>query len=163
MNRVWSVLAVWVACAGMLCGCSPGASINQRSVKKGSAPSWAAQSYPAGYEQWQPFTAKPISRSELNETRRLYLNGVAKKAVDGRYPVGSVLVKAQYRMNSDGNGTPYQLAVMRKEGGKQQHGWTFAVYDPKRFMQVPFDQDLCLLCHSQRADRDFVFSRFPTK
>jgi hypothetical protein len=126
-------------------------------------PPWVTESYPSGYENWPRFSGAQVERSELGEIRGLYLNEVATLVGNGIYPVGSVLVKAQYRAESSGKGLPFQISVMRKEGGKQQHGWTFAVYDPKRYMQVSFDQDVCLVCHSQRADHDFVFSRYGKK
>jgi hypothetical protein len=141
-----------------ICACAP---IQQPDDTKSELPPWATATFPAGYENWERFNAEPIKRPEHNETRMLYFNKVAAGRGSGEYPVGSVLVKAQYRADKGMEGPPYPLSVMRKGGGGKQNGWRFGMYDARRYMQLPFDQDLCILCHQQRAQNDYVFSKNP--
>ena len=88
----------------------------------------------------------------------LYMNRAGASSRSGGYALGTVLGKAQHRMKNGRIGPVYQLSVMRKKGGTKQAGWTFSVYDPVRYMQLKFDQDVCLVCHQQRADNDFIFT-----
>ncbi|MFT5432770.1 MAG: hypothetical protein ACI9OJ_003473 [Myxococcota bacterium] len=149
-----------VLLSGLL-ACSAGVqNAGSTGPKPGPEPEPAAAAgFPTGYEAWSQFESSPATRKASGEIRELHHNTVAKGAgAVGRFPTGSILVKAQHRMVGNQKGRLFQLAVMRKQTGGDYGGWKFEAYDPKSLQAVAVDADVCAICHTQRSQTDFVFS-----
>lgn len=139
--------------------CAPAIRDNTKDASEGPPPPPPADpGFPTGWEEWHKINAAPILHPEVKEARDLYHNDKAAGSHQGPFPVGSVLVKAQRRLEGSQPGRLFQLAVMTKGTGRENGGWEFAVFDPDTRKAVPLDPDVCAICHGQRADNDFVFS-----
>ncbi len=115
-------------------------------------PENAAKGFPAGWQKFEQLNE--VTRAENSEIRELYAN---KAATGAPFPKGSVLVKAHYRMKGVTKGELFQLSVMTKTSGADNGGWTFKAYAPAG-AKIDADADVCVMCHTQRRDNDYVFS-----
>jgi hypothetical protein len=104
--------------------------------------------FPADWDQWDKLNE--VTREGAGELRHLFANAAATAAP---YPTGSVLIKAHYRLNAGAKGALFQLSVMKKTGD----GWEWEAYAPNGSRRTA-DAEVCAMCHSQRAETDFVFS-----
>jgi hypothetical protein len=117
------------------------------------------EGFPSGYQNWNKLRSDAIIREEDGEARWLYMNAVAATVAGGDFPNGSILVKAHHRLNGSLPGTAFQLSVMHKTGNTEHNGWTFRTFEPDG-EALATESDVCVLCHSQRAQTDFVFSSY---
>ncbi len=112
----------------------------------------AAPGFPANWKTFDQLNE--VTRSESSEIRELYAN---EKAADAPYAPGSVLVKAHYRIDGGSKGALTRISVMTKTRGADNNGWQFDVYGPTG-SRMDADVDVCVMCHTQRRDHDYVFS-----
>ena len=142
-----------LACSPVLPGPQPQGSTATAAPARANDPG-----FPEGYSTWAKLNSAPITREDSGEVRELYRNDKAKGGADGRYPTGAIFVKAQHRLVGGRKGRVYQLAVMTKAGSGPYNGWTFSAYDPDTGKRRKADADVCAICHSQRASKDYIFS-----
>jgi len=138
-------------------GCSP-SGVYQPKPQPSSPAQPVASGFPTGWEQWNKFNESTVFRSDPSEARELHYNSRAKGFASGQFPVGVILVKAQYESNSGRRGALQKLNVMHKVASSTGSEWKFTVYDAATRMKAPVDADSCVICHSQRSPQDFVFS-----
>lgn len=113
-------------------------------------------SYTNGYAKWPKINKKPFtSTGSLSRAHSGVKNVYAsKRKVGKRYPNGTVIVKTI--QPSGRKGTPYQVAVMRKVGGK----WRYVEYQRSGARYTVLAQgQLCQSCHTLARANDFVFTK----
>lgn len=155
-SRVMFTRLIWLICFAALAACSPVGPGTGTHNGPGNdpdppdnEPALGAPGFPEGWEGWD--TLGEVARPANSEFRTLH---ASKKATGAPYPAGSVLVKAHYRLAGNTRGALFQLSVMTKGDG----GWAYTVYNPTTKKKRVTESDVCVLCHSQRKDNDFVFS-----
>jgi hypothetical protein len=116
----------------------------------------------AGWESWARKTAARFpSRGHGKIWVEIYTDQIASKPFDadtGPYPVGARLVKAQYEEQL--GGAPKILTVMKKmaAGYDPDHGdWYYGVYGPDLAPLKEGRLQMCINCHTQVAELDYVF------
>lgn len=117
----------------------------------------------AGYERWQVLRSGDLPTVGIHPgVKTVYVNAVGAAAKPPPFPVGTVIVKSGVR-----DGFVHLVAVMRKVPGKfpEANGWYFEEYlrdrptDPFRLaFGGPSGQGLCVGCHLQAKEFDFVYS-----
>ena len=132
--------------------CSPGLPRNGGPDPKPETPT-VDEGFPKGWSQWAKFNDAPIVREAEGEARDLHYNPKAAGTPTGPMAEGTVLVKAHYALHNGGKGALKHLSTMIKGAA----GWTYGVYTAEGKKKT-FNKDGCALCHTQRADNDFVFS-----
>ena len=118
--------------------------------------------YTAGYLGWRKLNRAPIPPRESGDahlgTKNVY---VSRRAVRGRYPVGTVIVKEARR---PGSAFVRLIAVMRKvKGANPEHrDWVMIewVRDTRsaRFAEIARGS-VCTSCHVGARENDYVFSK----
>jgi hypothetical protein len=130
--------------------------------------------FPADYRQWA--VAKSLVVGP--ESKSFAVNGgfhhyyANQKAVEGfstgQFPEGSVVVDERLEVHQEGGatleGSRKSVAVMEKNAARYPStgGWGFDVFAGEdRTESAPASvKAACFSCHSQRKDRNFVFSEF---
>jgi hypothetical protein len=116
--------------------------------------------YTVGYKAWFKINRTPIPQSDGDAhpgTKNVF---ASKRAVRGRYPVGTVIVKEVFRR---GQRYPYVIAAMRKLKGRTAHnGWVMIEWTRRsertRF-SVLAQGEICYSCHVGAKATDYVFTR----
>ena len=101
-----------------------------------------------------------------NASRTIYVKNNADRTDNGKFPVGTILVK-QY---TDKNNKPLGATGMVKRGGgfnKEFGGWEWFVLDittgkielDKTGAQTRGAIAMCNQCHAKTAENDYVFTR----
>lgn len=117
----------------------------------------------AGYERWTVLRSGDLPTEGAHPgVKTVYVNAVGAAAKPPPFPAGTVIVKSGVR-----NGFVHLVAVMRKIPGRypEANGWYFEEYlreqptEPFRLaFGGPAGQGLCVGCHLQVKDLDFVYS-----
>ena len=114
-------------------------------------------SYTNGYAKWtrvnkKPFTSTGPLSSAHSGVKNVY---ASRKKAGKRYPNGTVIVKTI--QPSGRKGTPYEVAVMRKQNGR----WRYDEYQlsGSRYDRLDYSQSLCQNCHAQARANDYVFTK----
>ena len=113
-------------------------------------------SYTNGYAKWprinkKPFTSTGPLSSAHSGVKNVY---ASRRKVGKRYPNGTVVVKTI--QPSGRTGRPYQVAVMRKVGGR----WRYVEYQLSGSRYGVLAQGaLCQNCHAQARANDYVFTK----
>ena len=128
--------------------------------------------YPDGYRRWTHVkSALSAPKSDADPRAGLhhvYANALALRGYEtGRFPEGSVIVFDLLAVTTE-NGTPREAGrklvdVMHKDSTRfaGTGGWGFEEFQGDTRTRVLSDRarTACFQCHTQRKDRDFVFSR----
>lgn len=115
--------------------------------------------YVHGYATWPKLNRAPIrgGSGAHQGTKNVY---ASKRAVRGRYPVGTVVVKTA---TPPGQRWLSLVATMRKVRATANGGWRWDEWvrssRTERFSKVGFPESGCAACHAQVKTRDYVFTR----
>jgi len=146
-----------------VCGCSG-------SQDRGAENRFDVSAWPEGYTTWTRLNDAPIYLETERTARNLYVNATAQARSSGEggpFPVGSVLVKEERRLEANPQGRLrlgdiFRVSVMFKVGKGETSGWAFKAFDPqnhKEFGRDRVDPDGCYFCHADASARDYVFSK----
>ncbi len=130
--------------------------------------------FPAEYRKWAVTRSMVVGPEAKNFAgnggfHHYYAN---EKAVEGfrtgHFADGSVVVDERLEVRQEGGvtleGSRKSVAVMNKDAARYQStgGWGFDVFagDERAEGASATVRAACFSCHSQRKDRDFVFSEF---
>jgi hypothetical protein len=113
--------------------------------------------YTEGWQSWPRINRKPFTSTGPLSSAHTGVKNVyaSKRKVRGKYPNGTVIVKAIVRPATRFVG---QFAVMRKVKGR----WQFVEYErsaPRARYTVLARGQLCTSCHVQALANDYVFTR----
>jgi hypothetical protein len=111
-------------------------------------------SYTNGYRSWPKLSRKPIRGGSPAHSgvKNVY---ASKKRIGRTFPNGTVVVKSIAKPG-DRASRPSQVAVMRKLKGR----WTFVEYEHAGTRYTVLAQGrLCVSCHVQAKETDYVFTR----
>jgi hypothetical protein len=123
----------------------------------GASPLPALPSYTAGYAEWTKLNSRPIpprANDPHRSTKNVYVSRLPR---NGRYPVGTVVVK-----EGRNGGFVSLIAVMRKTKARAHNGWTMIEWTrptrTARFSELARGQ-VCTSCHFQARRTDYVFTK----
>jgi hypothetical protein len=117
--------------------------------------------YVAGYRSWFKLNDAPIPPRDSDPhfgTKDVF---ASERRRDGRFPVGTVVVKEATR---PGAGFIGLIAIMRKQRGAdpEHNDWVFVEYT-RDARNAAFGEQaagaVCWSCHVGALDRDYVFTR----
>jgi hypothetical protein len=104
--------------------------------------------------------------SPLFGFHHFYVNerGIDALARGGPYPEGTVFLGLAYELKPEGDmineGRGKAVFLMAKDpSARETGGWRFAQFDPAGNRLEIDAKSACFECHTQVADRDYVFSR----
>ena len=101
-----------------------------------------------------------IAAEAAKESKFLFTNG-ASAGGNFRFPTGSIIVREKVVVKD--KSTVESLAVMIKRESRfnpEADGWLFLDLDPASLVITRNDQVLCLSCHRQKKETDFVFNSY---
>jgi hypothetical protein len=115
----------------------------------------------AGYRGWAKLNDAPIPPRDSdphNGTKDVFAS--KERLANGRFPVGTVVVKEATRPGADFIGL---IAIMRKERGADpaHNDWVFVEYTREAANArygLQAEGAVCYGCHVGAADRDYVFT-----
>jgi hypothetical protein len=113
-------------------------------------------SYTNGYAKWPRINKKPFTSTGPLSSAHVGVKNVyaSKRKTGGKYPNGTVIVKAIQRAGR--KGIPGQVAVMRKVDGR----WRYVEYELSGSRYTILAQgQLCQNCHMAARANDFVFTK----
>lgn len=127
-------------------------------VAGGSAsPPPGLPAYIAGYTKWTKLNARPIpprASDPHRSTKNVYSSRLPR---NGRYPVGTVIVK-----EGRNRGFISLIAVMRKTAARPHNGWSMIEWSrpaaSARFTELARGS-ICTSCHFQARRTDYVFTK----
>ena len=154
----WSVV-------GGLAAAVLSAALGSRAATEDAVP------YPEGYRQWTHVSSTYVGPQSAGFEKNgglhhIYANQHAMEGYrTGRFPAGSVIVAdfLQPREN-DGvvtDGPRRRLDVMLKDGASASGGWRYEQFkgdSRTERLVTPEIAARCVACHTQRKEKDFVFS-----
>jgi Cytochrome P460 len=117
--------------------------------------------YVAGYRSWTKLNDAPIPPRDAdphNGTKDVYVS--REQLANGRYPVGTIVVKDAVRPGTDFIGL---IAIMRKVPGADpaHRNWVFVEYTRdarnERFQEIASGA-VCWSCHLGALENDYVFT-----
>ena len=113
--------------------------------------------YAQGYTRWAKLNERPIP-PRANDPHRSTKNVYAsKRARNGRYPVGTVIVK-----EGRNRGFISLIALMRKTTARTHNGWVMIEWSrptaTSRFTELARGS-VCTSCHMQARATDYVFTK----
>jgi hypothetical protein len=127
------------------------------AVLAGASPLPGLPSYTAGYATWTKLNSRPIpprANDPHRSTKNVYVSRLPR---NGRYPVGTVVVK-----EGRNGGFVSLIAVMRKTKARAHNGWTMIEWTrptrTARFSELARGQ-VCTSCHFQARRTDYVFTK----
>jgi hypothetical protein len=127
------------------------------AVLAGASPLPGLPSYTAGYATWTKLNSRPIpprANDPHRSTKNVYVSRLPR---NGRYPVGTVVVK-----EGRNGGFVSLIAVMRKTKARAHNGWTMIEWTrptrTARFSELARGQ-VCTSCHFQARRTDYVFAK----
>ena len=115
----------------------------------------------AGYRDWAKLNDAPIPPRDLdphNGTKDVFAS--KERLANGRFPVGTVVVKEATRPGADFIGL---IAIMRKQRGAdpEHNDWVFVEYT-REAADATFGEQaagaVCWSCHVGARDLDYVFT-----
>ncbi|HEY1315747.1 MAG TPA: cytochrome P460 family protein [Gaiella sp.] len=108
--------------------------------------------YTEGYAGWQKLNRRPVTTPGAHTgVKNIYAS--RRRARDGRFPSGTVIVKSVARPGATGPAA--QVAVMRKVLGRWR--WVEYTRESGRY-EVLARGSLCTSCHVQARANDWVFT-----
>jgi len=123
----------------------------------GASPLPGLPGYTAGYPTWTKLNSKPIPPRAVDPHRSTKNVYVSRLPRNGRYPVGTVVVK-----EGRNRGFVSLIAVMRKTRARPHNGWVMIEWTrptrTARFSELARGQ-VCTSCHFQARRTDYVFTR----
>jgi hypothetical protein len=127
------------------------------AVVAGASPLPGLPSYTTGYAKWTKLNSKPIpprANDPHRSTKNVYVSRLPR---NGRYPVGTVVVK-----EGRNGGFVSLIAVMRKTKARAHNGWAMIEWTrptrTARFSELARGQ-ICTSCHFQARRTDYVFTK----
>jgi hypothetical protein len=128
-----------------------------------------------GYQNWfkvntetitgDPFGALGPAHAGEEGFREVFINrtgqNVSKGKADFPYPVGTIVVKETYPGEGGMKGSLGSLTIMikRKSGyDPTNNNWEYMMVSPDNEIKAQGKVDMCIGCHAQAADKDFVFN-----
>jgi hypothetical protein len=116
----------------------------------------------AGWESWKRVNPVPIEGHEASVT--IYVDGVAETAhleAASPMPTCARIVKASHASAATDAVDGLTVMVKMPAGYDPQRGdWWYGKYDPTgTTAEWQGRVDVCIACHQQAADRDYVFAR----
>lgn len=114
-------------------------------------------SYTAGYSKWTKLNSKPIPPRAVDPHRSTKNVYVSRLPRNGRYPVGTVVVK-----EGRNRGFVSLIAIMRKTKARAHNGWVMIEWTrptrTARFTELARGS-ICTSCHFQARRTDYVFTK----
>jgi cytochrome P460 len=157
-GRRWSVV-------GGLAAAVLTAALGSRAATEDAVP------YPEGYRQWTHVSSTYVGPQSAGfgqngGLHHIYANQQAAEGYrTGRFPEGSVIVADFLEpREKDGvvtDGPRRRLDVMLKNGTGAAGGWHFEQFKGDSRTERLVTPDIaarCVACHTQRKEKDFVFS-----
>jgi hypothetical protein len=160
MRRLWIIAA---ALAGLLVLQVAWASMHEEMPPADGEKLWRYITETHPYEQWSFYPGHEgmyEGTSPHGAYLKLYANDIAMDAArqGNPMPAGAILVKENYAEDRE---TLAAVTPMYKvEGYNPEAGnWFWAKYGPKGKIEAEGKVEGCIKCHSQREDRDYIFSQ----
>jgi hypothetical protein len=127
------------------------------AVVAGASPLPGLPTYTASYAKWTRLNSKPIpprASDPHRSTKNVYVSRLPR---NGRYPVGTVVVK-----EGRNRGFISLIAVMRKTKAPAHNGWVMIEWTrptrTARFSELARGS-VCTSCHFQARRTDYVFTK----
>lgn len=120
-----------------------------------------APGFVAGYRDWVKLNDAPIPPRDSDPhfgTKDVFAS--KERLANGRFPVGTIVVKEATRPGADFIGL---IATMRKQRGadREHNDWVFVEYT-REAANAPFSEQaagaVCWSCHVGARDLDYVFT-----